>query len=265
MQWTPHGARLGSLLAVATSTGLLVFYKLEVKDGVGELAFLSSKSVTQPSTLVLSLAWHPCSAHVIGLTLSNGKVSLCESTEGELWTEDAVVYLTDIQHHGLEAWCVAFSGPTSTNVLSGGDDVVLQCSHINDNHKRTVQWRDRKLHEAGITAILPLTSDLAVTGSYDDHIRLIAFPTGSRRKVLAEHILGGGVWGLTLLAPPSLPIAEGTGSTTNTPDPKRFVRQNPSILLCPANASSFLYVPVISNSVQPCTTRMTQSDITSAL
>lgn len=223
MQWTAHSERLGDLLAVATSTGLLVFYKLETTRTSQDLVFSSSNSVADPSVLVLSLAWHPLRAGVVGVTLSNGNVSLLETTEAKLWNENAIVKLTDIHHHDLEAWTLAFSGHQSMNVLSGGDDVLLQCSHINAHQKPDVQWKDRKLHQAGITAILPITSDLVVTGSYDDHIRLISFPAGARRQVLAEENLGGGVWRLKVLAPCSLPLDEGTEPRIDTPDSERYV------------------------------------------
>ena len=200
VQWAPNAALLGDLLAVATSTGQLVFYRLDPR-GDGDLVLASTKTVTDPSVLVLSLAWHPWRAHVIGLTLSDGTVCLCESTEGELWSPDSVIYQTTIHQHTLEAWTLAFSGPNSTNVLSGGDDCVLQYSTINGYNERRLQWQDRKLHNAGITAILPLTSDLVITGSYDDHIRLITFPPSGRRQVLAEANLGGGVWRLKTLSP----------------------------------------------------------------
>lgn len=79
-----------------------------------------------------------------------------------------------------------------------------------------VQWQDRKTHQAGVTAILPLEQApsssgveesqqqqkplLVLTGSYDDHIRLLALPTPTsfprRPKLLAELDLGGGVWRL---------------------------------------------------------------------
>ena len=208
VQWAPNADRLGDLLAVATSTGQLVFYRLDPR-GDGDLVLSTTKMVSDPSVLVLSLAWHPWRAHVIGLTLSDGSVCLCESTEGELWGQDAVVYQTTIHHHSLEAWTLAFSGPNSTNVLSGGDDCALQYSTINDYNERSLQWQDRKLHDAGITAILPLTSDLVITGSYDDHIRLITFSPSGRRQVLAQANLGGGVWRLKTLSTSLLPSPEG--------------------------------------------------------
>ena len=213
-QWTPHNEGLGYLLAVATSTGQLVLYRLETTSDSVDLIPLSLNVVADPSVLVLSLAWHPKRADITGITLSNGDVSLCTVTAAKSWSEDASISVMRVHHHELEAWTLAFTGPGSTSILSGGDDVALQHSLVNfDEHEGSiVQWRDRKLHQAGVTAILPLTSDLVVTGSYDDHIRLIACSAGARRYVLAELNLGGGVWRLRILAASESLNMEGVGT-----------------------------------------------------
>lgn len=146
---------------------------------------------------MLSLAWHPHQAHVLGVTLSDGRVCLCESTGSELWSQDADVRMSGIHKHELEAWTLAFA-PKSASVLSGGDDIVLQKSHIHDLQNPLWAWQDRKIHEAGVTAILPISETLVVTGSYDDHIRLLSTPLTGRRQILASLNLGGGVWRLKM-------------------------------------------------------------------
>lgn len=174
--------------------------------------------IADPAVLVPSLTWHPTRAQVLGVTLSDGSVQLCvcegPQEASELWTQDAVIRTTTIHSHELEAWTLAFAPISAeaeaqgTKVLSGGDDIALQCSHINDTdtatatNEPTLLWRDRKLHDAGVTAILPLSESLIVTGSYDDYIRLLSIPTpttGGHRQVLAELNLGGGVWRLKVL------------------------------------------------------------------
>lgn len=154
-----------------------------------------------------------------------------DDTAAGLWSQDAAVSLQDVHEHELEAWMMTFT-PESLNVLSGGDDMVLQCSHVADDdddddefeedaeqeeedkledeqhiqktnkNKTNLLWQNRKLHHAGITAILPLSETLVITGSYDDHIRLLQLPKipgDTRPKLLAELNLGGGVWRLKLL------------------------------------------------------------------
>ena len=221
IQWTPHTTALGTLLAVAPSTGLLVMNRLSDDCDTLRLVPVSRRQICEPSTLVLSLVWHPRRANIIAVTLSDGRVHLCEVTEGNQWDEDAIVRVANVQSHSLEAWTVAFctSEDGLEQILSGGDDMVLQRSSANDDGEHTVLWQDRKLHQAGVTAILPLSSELVLTGSYDDHIRLISAPPVGRRRILAEEHLGGGVWRLKLLR------AENTESPVSNPsalsDPTR--------------------------------------------
>lgn len=253
IQWTRHSELVGGdLLAVATSTGILAFYRLQQQQEQPKLVLSHVQHITDnDTTLVLSLTWHPVRPGVLGLTLSDGRVCVCTSmgttsigsgsgsteeddTAAGFWSQDAAVSLQDVHEHELEAWMMTFT-PESLNVLSGGDDMVLQCSHVADGddddgddeseeeeaeqeeevededeqhiqktnkNKTNLLWQNRKLHHAGITAILPLSETLIITGSYDDHIRLLQLPKipgDTRPKLLAELNLGGGVWRLKLL------------------------------------------------------------------
>lgn len=161
---------------------------------------VSELAVAEPSVLVLSIAWHPDHADVIGATLSNGEVNLYRPRDGSLWDKNAIIESETLHSHKLEAWTVAFHENDGIKILSGGDDMYLNCSSIEDRSSdSTLLWQNHRLHQAGVTAILPLTNDLVVTGSYDDHIRLISIPIGGRPQVRAEKNLGGGVWQLKLL------------------------------------------------------------------
>lgn len=196
MEWSPHQA---NILCVATSTGSLLFYTLD--PAVGNLIFTSCKQITDESTLVLDILWHPKRDDVIAVTLSDGSTCVCRSSS--FWDEHSSVSVTAIASHELEPWTLAFS-PDCRNVYSGGDDAVLKCTSLSLSEPGEVEtaspvWFDRKIHQAGVTAILPLTNELLVTGSYDDHIRLFSGPTVGRRQVLAELNLGGGVWRLKLM------------------------------------------------------------------
>ncbi|KAF2173581.1 hypothetical protein M409DRAFT_15859 [Zasmidium cellare ATCC 36951] len=224
IQWTPQRPETSDaeVLAVATSTGLLAFYRLDaacgsseqhVKEGGGGgLELVSVKTIAEPSTLVLSLAWHPSRANVVGVTLSDGRVCLCESA-ATIWNVGAELRVSDVHAHSLEAWTLAFNPHERRQILSGGDDIVLQCSHVQEEEADGHQllWQDRKLHEAGITAILPLSETLVITGSYDDHIRLLSLPHVGRKQCLADLYLGGGVWRLKAL--PSAAPASASAST----------------------------------------------------
>lgn len=114
----------------------------------------------------------------------------------------------EILQHDLEAWTLNFS-PDGSSLFSGGDDATLRFSNgilpSSDEEEEeaaaNLQWSDRRAHTAGVTAILPLDheTDILVTGSYDDNIRVLNAPLMGRRQVLAEENLEGGVWRLKLL------------------------------------------------------------------
>ncbi|WPH00391.1 WD40 repeat-like protein [Acrodontium crateriforme] len=216
IQWypheTPHNER-DAILAVAGSTGRIAFYSLSfTKPDAPQLNLISEKSVTSSEILVLSLCWHPTRDSCLAWTLSDGRVCLCENLSGLIWDSKKELHVVDVQHHSLEAWMVAFKlpGPPSSNaddttIISGGDDMILQLAHIEKTtNDATILWQDRRIHQAGVTAILPLDSSLVLTGSYDDHIRLLSTPLIGRRQVLAECNLGGGVWRLKMLSDPGL-------------------------------------------------------------
>lgn len=206
------------VFAIATSNGSVGLYSLESDHEKNIfMKSLSSLQVTDPSFLVLSLAWNPSPARpsTMAVSLSSGQVRILDYK-----TLDNT--LRTIQSHSLEAWTVAWSA-ISCNVescilYSGGDDSTL-CKHsevglrsilekdgkplVDEVHQSTSF--DAKTHSAGVTAILPIAMGIAgeeilLTGSYDEYLRiLIPIGTGRRSKVLAEKRLGGGVWRLKLL------------------------------------------------------------------
>jgi diphthamide biosynthesis protein 7 len=201
---------------VATSTGSLEFFSFDSETA--RLERHSSKQIAETTTLVLDLLWHPNRADVIAVTLSDGAVSLCQSSADDKsnvrpWGPSSTFITNELATHSLEPWTLAFS-PDAELLFSGGDDAVLQALKLlsndagsndrsgDDDEEATAAsllWTDRKSHEAGVTSILPLANDLLITGSYDDRIRLLSAPALGRRKVLAELDLGGGVWRLKML------------------------------------------------------------------
>jgi diphthamide biosynthesis protein 7 len=127
----------------------------------------------------------------------------------------------------LEAWTCAFSVPStgsgsgSIRIYSGGDDGKLRLVELETlstdaedsevSIVRTIPHNIFKGHEAGVTAILPLSTgseglgDLLLTGSYDDYVRVYTtydIRSNARNtsgKALAELKIGGGVWRLKSL------------------------------------------------------------------
>lgn len=177
-------------------------------------------------------AWHPTKPDMVAVTTTAGYVHLIYLGD-DFEKGDWVMHPEPILTHTLEAWYVSISpslsfvgeeGDDSFLLLSGGDDSALRYTvckrttntdtmdeddesqspyNIETLHPPVNVSRD---HDAGVTAILPLGlkedgSELVVTGSYDDNIRLFSIPAYGfgRATVLAESNLGGGVWRLKVV------------------------------------------------------------------
>ncbi|KAF2743519.1 WD-40 repeat-containing protein-like protein [Sporormia fimetaria CBS 119925] len=197
--------------AVATSTGSISLYHLTDaaattdKSTHPQIAHVKTYQFFPFDVLITAFSWHP-KVPIFGLSLSTGEISLGSMKEP--------MSSTTVCSHDLEAWTLSFL-PNGSGVNSGGDDSKLIFSELQENideafsevepvfkEPRRLSWSDKNIHGAGVTAILPLmdvSDDLVLTGSYDDHIRLIEAPAVGRRRVLAEANLEGGVWRLKRL------------------------------------------------------------------
>lgn len=215
--WSPHKQ---DLLAACTSTGLLVFYTITT-DSINRL---TETRVSDPEILVLDLQFDPIDPSLIGITLSDGRTCLVRLRPALLSALESMrpvdevgkqgqISVIDHESHSLEAWTLAFSKSSVRGIYSGGDDAVLHYKPLPGQESpadgaQLLPWKDSKIHSAGVTALLELdclasNGQILVTGSYDDHIRVVDPPapqTGRRRAtVLAELDLGGGVWRLELI------------------------------------------------------------------
>lgn len=212
------------VLAVVSSTGTLAIFRLEPnKNPHSPLKHIATSSCDDllEDTLFLQCCWHPSEPRVVGVTTSTGAVRLLRL--GDDWKIAGSVDL-DIPN-SLEAWSIAMApepaGPHGpTTVYCGGDDSMLRYNSYSVDGESQDLLEDEPAfspitikgqHDAGVTAILPLTlhepdgGRLVVTGSYDDHVRLLSIhdPRDSygmkRVRPLAEENLGGGVWRLDLV------------------------------------------------------------------
>jgi diphthamide biosynthesis protein 7 len=205
---------------VATSTGSFSIYQLREHRGANSLdSSLQHPEIVPFRTfqyfpedvLITAFSWKPL-AESVGMTLSDGQVCLGKVNLSH--SNDDVSAIAMGQHE-LEAWTLAFALDGSS-IYSGGDDSALkffggaatQGHTLSDTEDELpISWTDKKIHGAGVTAILPFFADVysafVLTGSYDDHIRLIQIPAVGRRTVLTELNLGGGVWRLKRLGPSS--------------------------------------------------------------
>jgi diphthamide biosynthesis protein 7 len=226
-----------SNFGVATSTGSFAIYELESwEKRHPKILHIKTIQYFPENVLVTAFSWHP-ESYMVGMTLSDGRVCL-GIIDSE--SEDDEPQSMEIAKHDLEAWTLAFL-PDGSSVMSGGDDSALKLialSHDEDEQElagneryapaRYMAWSDKKVHGAGVTAILPLHVDdesgLVVTGSYDDQIRLMRVSATGPRQVLADMNLGGGVWRLKLLdRKPTLPAHHGVEKWRSEPPPTEVV------------------------------------------
>lgn len=213
-------------LAVVSSTGTLAVFKLDpIASTEAPLVHVTTSRCgdLDEDILLLQCNWHPLDTHTLGLTTSTGLARLVHLDNDwriRDWSD------LDIQN-SLEAWCIAFSpvrdGETEDQctIYCGGDDSLLRYNTYQtitgSENTRTFETAFTSMaikghHDAGVTAILPLSLEdstggrLVVTGSYDDHVRLLAIHDldktyGMKRaRLLAEENLGGGVWRLDLVS-----------------------------------------------------------------
>ena len=182
-----------------------------------KLKEVSVIDIASPSILVLSLVWCPSKDEDgrAAASLSDGSIVIldCQDMQHSRYQE---------QCHTLEVWSMAFLPAISGRcqiLLSGGDDSVIRANWVDwrpydspgpcGTIDKDLFLSDRKIHSAGVTAILPLIAaatdsglQIIVTGSYDEYIRILTVPKSSptgRWSLLAEKRLYGGVWRLKLI------------------------------------------------------------------
>lgn len=203
----------GSLFGAADSRGGVGLFEVVGGDGLGDgngggearIVSIGRVKCFSEDVLVTAFAWglakNARGRVGMGVTGSGGQVCLVEvqglgNGEEEHGLEKKGREVVEVTRHELEAWTLAFT-PDERGVLSGGDDCALRFSGVGGGDE-SVSWVDRKIHGAGVTAILPVWQDESglwvITGSYDDRIRLVHAASTGRRRVLAEMDLGGGVW-----------------------------------------------------------------------
>ena len=205
--------------ATATSKGQVGLWTIKI-DGSGPMEHIRTYQIFPEPTMTLSLAWNPLpsQSNAIAASSSDGRIAIFDTKH-----EPPATY-AEITPHSLEAWTLAWTSKGANDLrpdlYSGGDDSAL-CRHdlvarrlsasINGSNISPADYeflestRDIKTHMAGVTAILPLgpifrNEQVILTGSYDEHIRLLLLVDGSPKpRLLAERRLGGGVWSLKVL------------------------------------------------------------------
>ena len=223
-----------SIFAVALSTAAVALYRVETTDTRPQIQYINTIPVHEdPDQLSLFLAWIPpnpehdaeLSPDGFAVSFSGGQISVFHAnTPNTRPAELTRKNMTKIEFSGspIEVWYVAFDSTKQPGhglpSLFSGDDFSQLREFIfpgklkagdadeDDGDEDFVapyqKSNDRgRHHGAGVTAILPLSSDetgtVLVTGSYDGNIRV--YSQAMRGQVITEIDLGGGVWRLKLI------------------------------------------------------------------
>jgi diphthamide biosynthesis protein 7 len=228
LHFSPHDP---AVLSVALSAGTVELYVL-CPAASTPLERFKRVRLVDPEILVLALAWCPDPGRptTLAAALSDGKVLVLDHA-----SQDPVA--ERVQGHTREAWTVAWAPQQDAGgaygLYSGGDDSCLISFKVNlgpdyrsshtathdaqgqrgdgsDGESEMLNARtefanlDRRIHGAGVTAILPLPAELQtpqaiLTGSYDEFVRVLVPDMKHGWSVRADRRLGGGVWRLELL------------------------------------------------------------------
>ncbi|EWC46646.1 hypothetical protein DRE_04133 [Drechslerella stenobrocha 248] len=199
----------GSNFVVASSTGQIFVYAVST-ESTPSLQPISDHKVTDESTLILSLAVCPTDGLLLAATTSLSTILLLRFADKSFRALEVVAEIENV-HNSIEAWTSAFS-IDSRSLYSGGDDSSFAIWDVSqalspdsdlaadESPVFPQTYRNRKIHTAGVTAILPVTvggREYVFTGSYDQRVRVYS-PTANR-WLEVECDLGGGVWRLEKL------------------------------------------------------------------
>ncbi|KAL3426128.1 hypothetical protein PVAG01_02919 [Phlyctema vagabunda] len=207
--------------AIVSSTGRFSTFTLQTNDEVNvSVQHLSTTQLFPDDVIITSFVFHPSDPALVAVTLSTGAVHLFRTSTISAGTYPEVTPSEPVITHTLEAWCCNFSTTPGTTLYSGGDDARLRSVTFADLAQAGITEESIEIaspaagfrgHEAGVTAILPLPVPRArssdevstlLTGSYDDHVRVISI-SQNRARVLSELYIGGGVWRLKQIFVPS--------------------------------------------------------------
>ncbi|TLS22887.1 uncharacterized protein PpBr36_06699 [Pyricularia pennisetigena] len=187
--------------------------------------------------MITKCCWHPTIPDLLAVSTLAGEVHLIWlDGKDDCFTTLSVTRVSALAHTE-PAWTVALSPQVTTlegtndrvfTVYSGGDDMAFRYASVAmgavgypaEGAAATPRTFDDALfspakkswHMAGVVSILPLPitlpsdgSQIVVTGSYDDHVRVCAVrPLHETHglataRVLAELHLGGGAWRLRVM------------------------------------------------------------------
>ncbi|KAH8844231.1 hypothetical protein MCOR27_007169 [Pyricularia oryzae] len=243
------------VFAAGSSAGTVFIYKVTAPSSSADNAdaALRRLSVVGPisgeedgEVMITKCYWHPMIPDLLAVSTLAGEVHLIWlDGKDDLFTPLSVTRVSALAH-SEPAWTVALSPQVATpegtddrvfTVYSGGDDMAFRYASVAmrgavppaEGAAAPPEFDDalfspakKSWHMAGVVSILPLPitlpsdgSQIVVTGSYDDHVRVCAVRPlhetygMATARVLTELHLGGGAWRLRVMEM----IADPSGSS----------------------------------------------------
>ncbi|KZV29602.1 hypothetical protein F511_00880 [Dorcoceras hygrometricum] len=191
IKWSPgKGEGLGyPLLAQADADGWLKIHGLHSNGSemrAIHLTEMCGKCIS--SSMCLCVNWNPSATSMI-IGLSDGSVSVISLQDSEL------NILHKWKAHEFELWAACFDVHQPMLVYTGSDDCTFSCWDLRNDLSKLV-FKNTKVHGMGICCIAksPTDSNILLTGSYDEQLRIWDVRSTSEPVIESSIGLGGGVW-----------------------------------------------------------------------
>ncbi|XP_008812176.1 diphthine methyltransferase [Phoenix dactylifera] len=190
IKWNPSGDGRRPLLAQADADGCVSLLSLQSKSGAEDhgtvLREVCSEKIS--SAMCLCVDWNT-SAGSISLGLSDGSASIVTVRESQLQLSQSWAA------HEYELWATTFDTCRPHLLFTGSDDCRFSCWDLRESPSNLV-FQNAKSHKMGVCCIAqnPMNSNMLLTGSYDESIRLWDIRSTSKPVNEKSLCLGGGVW-----------------------------------------------------------------------
>lgn len=194
IKWSPGvGEGLGPpLLAQADADGWLKIRGLYGYDSNGsemrgtQMKEMCGKCIS--SSMCLCVDWNPSATSMV-VGLSDGSVSIISFQDSEL------DILQKWKAHEFELWAASFDVHQPMLVYTGSDDCAFSCWDLRNDPSELV-FKNTKVHKMGVCCIAksPTDSNILLTGSYDEQLRIWDVRSTSKPVSESSIGLGGGVW-----------------------------------------------------------------------
>ncbi|KAJ6810300.1 diphthine methyltransferase [Iris pallida] len=190
LKWNHNRTSTTPFLAQADADGYLSVHSLgfaEESTACGAVLKQVCREKVS-SSMCLYVDWNLSSTSTV-LGLSDGSISTVAVREDQLQTSQLWMA------HEYEVWCTVFDTYQPHLLYSGSDDCRFSCWDLRESPSMPV-FQNAKSHKMGVCCIAqnPVNSNILLTGSYDEFLRVWDLRSMSKPVNSYSLCLGGGVW-----------------------------------------------------------------------